>query len=112
MINKYFYLEGSYGHYSVRVKASEIIPFIPELIRSGRLRDIFSRNRWNDYKAQGHYSLRLYMTQWEIRNWLRSKKISSIGYGDNQDNSIIFENEQDYQAGNMDNSNPKNVVYL
>jgi len=113
MINKIFWVEGAYGHYSCRVKASDIIPLIPELVRSGRMRDIYSRNRYRDYKSTGHHIIRLFMDRYEIHSWLQKKGISIMREGYSYvDNSMIFENEPEYIGNNQSSVAPEQVIYL
>lgn len=113
MVNKQFYVEGAYGHTYYRVKAVDIIPLIPELIRSGRMRDINSKSRYADYKSTGHFVIRLFMSTYEIQSWLRKKGINRLSNDYNlNDNSMIFENEPEYLGNNQSVVNPEQVICL
>ena len=110
MLNKYFFIVGSSGHCEYRVKASDIAPFIPELIRSGMMRDIESQNRWGDYQSIKPYWIRVYMDSYQLRNWLRDRNIEVIRDNATVDNSIIYENEPEYND-NLENISER-VIYL
>jgi hypothetical protein len=90
--NKHFFLVGYRSRTIIRIKASDILNNLRQIMTSGYFKAITNSSKWSGYETNKHLYFEMFMYKDQLKDFINRLNLTRLSY-DEVDMSVLYNGE-------------------